>query len=100
FGESLLFFLGRMRRMIRRNHVDRPITQTFFNGLHVLPCSERGVHFRKRIKSAYHLFGQCEMMRTGLSRDLDSTSLGLADHPDRSFVTDVGKMQSGSRQLS
>jgi len=45
-----------MGRMVRRDHINRPVSQALFNSLNIIPCSKRWVHFSQGVKSAHGFF--------------------------------------------
>ena len=55
-----------MRSMIRGDDINRAITKTFFDCLHILPRSKRGIHFGIGIIASDHFFRDGKVVGAGL----------------------------------
>ena len=83
-----------MGRVVRADAVDRAVGQAFAHRLDVLGAAQRRVHLVERVVCGGELFGQEQVVRRGLGRNIDALCLAPTHEVDRARGRQVTHVQA------
>ena len=96
FFQSAAFFLGTVRGMVRGDHVDGAVCQAFQQRLPVSLIAQRRIHFETAVLLQAGVIQQ-QVVRTGLTGDVQTLGLGLADQVHALLGGDVADVIAAAR---
>src|SRR5690606_39398931 len=97
--ERLLLLVVMVRRMVRRDDIEGPVTNTFDYRCTILGARRWRVDLRFRAVLLARLVGECEVVRGPLGGDGYASCLRVPDHRDAHARRNVLDVEPATRQL-